>query len=65
MTNPPRQPVDTFLDRILPDADSETRERARVMLRAYALALLERGERAVSGALGPDDSPDLIGRPIL
>ena len=44
---PPRQPGDGLLDRYLPDADEETRERAREAFREYALLLLRIGERLV------------------
>jgi hypothetical protein len=59
-----RQPGDLILDRILPDADEETRERAREALAKYALALYRLGDR-IERAKGADDSPKSGGRPIL
>jgi hypothetical protein len=59
-----RQPGDLILDRILPDADEETRERTREALARYALALYRLGDR-IERARSADDSPKSGGRPIL
>jgi hypothetical protein len=45
MDNANRRPGDLILDRYLPDADEETRERARDALRQWALMLIRIGER--------------------
>lgn len=47
MTPPPKKPRagDFLLDRFLPDADTETRERAREAFRAIALHLIRMGLR--------------------
>ncbi len=42
---PARRPGDLILDRILPDADADTRDQARESLRRYGVALLRLGER--------------------
>lgn len=60
MTDMPRRPGDLILDRYLPDADEATRERAREVLRGYALFLIAIGERIESEALS--DSPEPAGR---
>ena len=43
--SPARRPGDLLLDRYLPDADEETRERAREAFRIYAMHLISIGER--------------------
>jgi len=45
MDTPKRRPGNLILDRYLPDADDETRERARDALRQFAMVLLGIGER--------------------
>lgn len=56
-----RRPGDLLLDRYLPDASAEDRERAREVFRAHALLLIRMGERVMreqdSGAF--KDSEDL------
>ncbi len=44
-TKPPRRPGDGLLDKYLPDADEETRERARDAFRRYALLLVRLGTK--------------------
>jgi hypothetical protein len=45
MEKPKRRPGDLLLDRYFPNADEETRERAREGFRRYALLLIKIGER--------------------
>ena len=45
MEPPKKRPGDVLLDRYLPDADEETRERARDAFRDFAFFLLRIGER--------------------
>lgn len=59
-----RRPGDLILDRILPEADQETRERAREALRRYGLALLRLGER-IDQAERLTDSRNRSRRPII
>lgn len=42
------KPGDGILDRYMPNADEETRERAREVLRHYALHLIRLGERVLA-----------------
>lgn len=56
-----RQPGDLIIDRYLPNADAQTREEARDVLRAHALLLVRIGERIMADVPGTD-SPDLAGR---
>ncbi len=53
-----RRPGDLLLDRFFPDADVETRERAREVLRAYARILLRLGTRLHEDALHLPDSQE-------
>lgn len=63
MTSPKsRRPGDLILDRYLPDADEETRERAREVLRTHALHLIRIGERIEAEMAQAEDSPDSPGR---
>jgi len=60
----PRQPGDLILDRYLPDADDETRERAREVLRRYTLLLIRIG-RDMRADLGTTDSSEQDWRPRI
>lgn len=57
-----RRPGDLILDRYLPDADEETREQARDVLRVHALLLIRIGERIEAEMAQAGDSPDSAGR---
>lgn len=57
--NKPSRAGDLILDRYLPDADEETRERAREALRAWALVLIRIGERIAEEQSPGVDSPEL------
>jgi len=57
-----RRPGDLILDRYLPEADEETRERAREVLRAHALLLIGIGERIEAEMAQAGDSPETPGR---
>lgn len=52
-----RRPGDLLLDRYFPNADEETRERAREGFRRYALLLIKIGERLEREAAAATDSP--------
>lgn len=56
-----RQPGDLIIDRYLPNADAQTREEARDVLRKHALLLVRIGERIMAD-IPDDDSPDSVGR---
>lgn len=57
LSNP--RPGDRLLDRYFPDADQETRERARDAFREYGVVLLRLGERIIHAQeLAANDSRD-------
>lgn len=63
MTSPKSgRPGDLLLDRYLPGADEETRERAREAFRAHALLLIRIGERIEAEQQAAGDSPNPAGR---
>ena len=53
-----RQPGDIFLDRYFPNADADTRERARKAFRDFAFFLLRMGERLEQEAQDRQDSTE-------
>lgn len=66
MTSPKSErPGDLLLDRYLPGADEETRERAREAFRAHALLLIRIGERIEGEQQAAGDSPNPAGRPTI
>ena len=64
MSNPHRQPGDLLLARFLPDADAETREKAREFFQSLALLLVRVGEKVARMQLA-EDSTDLARRPKI
>lgn len=63
MTSPrDKRPGDLLLDRYLPGADEETRERAREAFRSHALLLIRIGERIEAERQVARDSPNPVGR---
>jgi len=62
---PKRRPGDLILDRYLPDADEATRERAREVLRRYALHLIRIGERVAREMQVSVDSTELTRCPTI
>jgi hypothetical protein len=57
-----KRPGDLLLDHYLPDADEETRERAREAFRVHALLLIRIGERSEVEQQAAGDSPNPAGR---
>jgi hypothetical protein len=63
--DPTRRPGDLLIDHFFPDADEQTRERARDMLRAWAAFLIRMGDRLVPSEDRQEDSPELPRRPTI
>ena len=53
-----KKPGDYLLDKYLPNANEETRERARDAFRDFAFLLLRIGDRLYALQEQPEDSPD-------
>jgi hypothetical protein len=56
-----RRPGDLLLEHYLPDADEDTRERARSAFRDFAFFLLRMGERLDLDARSQEDSTESKG----
>jgi hypothetical protein len=65
LPDPNRRPGDLIIDHYLPEADEETREVAREMLRAWAIFLIRLGERIEPERMPRSDSEESLRRPTI